>query len=50
MLPESLRTVFMGTPEFALPTLKGLIAAGVNVSASADDLLTDNLDLRTLVP
>ena len=31
MLPESLRTVFMGTPEFALPTLKGLIAAGVNL-------------------
>lgn len=31
MKPESLRTIFMGTPEFALPTLKGLIAAGVNL-------------------
>jgi methionyl-tRNA formyltransferase len=28
---ENLRTVFMGTPEFALPTLKGLIAAGVDL-------------------
>ncbi|MCW8860786.1 MAG: methionyl-tRNA formyltransferase [Deltaproteobacteria bacterium] len=31
MTPENLRTVFMGTPEFALPTLKGLLAAGVNL-------------------
>lgn len=31
MSPDSLRTVFMGTPEFALPTLKGLLAAGVNM-------------------
>ena len=31
MKPETIRTVFMGTPEFALSTLKGLIAAGVNM-------------------
>lgn len=31
MRPENLRTVFMGTPEFALPTLKGLIASGVDL-------------------
>lgn len=29
--PDSLRTVFMGTPEFALPPLEGLLAAGVNL-------------------
>lgn len=29
--PESLRTVFMGTPEFALGSLEGLLAAGVNL-------------------
>ncbi len=29
--PRSLRTVFMGTPEFALSTLEGLIASGVNL-------------------
>ena len=29
--PENLRTVFMGTPEFALPPLEGLLAAGVNL-------------------
>jgi len=29
--PRSIRTVFMGTPEFALPTLEGLIAAGLPV-------------------
>lgn len=29
--PGSIRTVFMGTPEFALPTLEGLIAAGLNL-------------------
>lgn len=28
---ESLRTVFMGTPEFALQTLEGLLASGVNL-------------------
>jgi len=28
---ENIRTVFMGTPEFALPPLEGLIAAGVNL-------------------
>ncbi|MCK4503793.1 MAG: methionyl-tRNA formyltransferase, partial [Desulfuromonadales bacterium] len=28
---DSLRTVFMGTPEFALPPLEGLLAAGVNL-------------------
>ncbi|MBE0599422.1 MAG: methionyl-tRNA formyltransferase [Desulfuromonadales bacterium] len=28
-----LRTVFMGTPEFAIPTLQGLIDAGVNLAA-----------------
>lgn len=27
--PRSIRTVFMGTPEFALDTLKGLLAAGL---------------------
>lgn len=31
MKPEQIRTVFMGTPEFALPTLEGLLAAGVNL-------------------
>ncbi len=29
--PDSLRTVFMGTPEFALPTLEGLLAVGVDL-------------------
>ncbi|MEA3544382.1 MAG: methionyl-tRNA formyltransferase [Thermodesulfobacteriota bacterium] len=29
--PENLRTVFMGTPEFALPALEGLLASGVNL-------------------
>lgn len=29
--PESLRTVFMGTPEFALQTLEGLFDFGVNL-------------------
>lgn len=29
--PSTIRTVFMGTPEFALPTLQGLIEAGVNL-------------------
>jgi len=29
--PRSIRTVFMGTPEFALPTLEGLLAAGLPV-------------------
>ncbi len=31
LTPENIRTVFMGTPEFALPPLEGLIAAGVNL-------------------
>ncbi|MEZ4600874.1 MAG: methionyl-tRNA formyltransferase [Syntrophotaleaceae bacterium] len=31
--PEGLRTVFMGTPDFALPTLEGLVEAGVSVCA-----------------
>ncbi len=29
--PDDLRTVFMGTPEFALPTLEGLLASGINL-------------------
>lgn len=29
--PSAIRTVFMGTPDFALPTLQGLIEAGVNL-------------------
>jgi methionyl-tRNA formyltransferase len=29
--PAAIRTVFMGTPEFALPTLEGLLAAGLPV-------------------
>lgn len=29
--PTTLRTVFMGTPEFALPTLEGLLAAGIDL-------------------
>ena len=29
--PENLRTVFMGTPEFALASLEGLLASGVNL-------------------
>jgi methionyl-tRNA formyltransferase len=31
MRPQDLRTVFMGTPNFALQTLQGLIAAGCNL-------------------
>ena len=31
MRPEQLRTVFMGTPEFALATLEGLIEAGCHM-------------------
>ncbi|HKL25948.1 MAG TPA: methionyl-tRNA formyltransferase [Desulfuromonadales bacterium] len=31
MQPAAIRTVFMGTPEFALPTLQGLIDAGVDL-------------------
>ena len=31
MQPQDLRTVFMGTPEFALQTLQGLIDAGCNL-------------------
>jgi len=29
MIPQDIRTVFMGTPDFALDTLRGLIEAGV---------------------
>ncbi|ABA87505.1 methionyl-tRNA formyltransferase [Syntrophotalea carbinolica DSM 2380] len=29
--PSSIRTIFMGTPEFALPTLQGLLEAGVDL-------------------
>lgn len=29
--PTQIRTVFMGTPEFALPTLEGLLVAGVDM-------------------
>lgn len=31
MIPQEIRTVFMGTPEFALETLRGLIAAKVDL-------------------
>lgn len=31
--PQSIRTVFMGTPEFALATLQGLIETGLNLCA-----------------
>ncbi len=31
MKPENIRTVFMGTPDFALGTLEGLISAGCNM-------------------
>jgi methionyl-tRNA formyltransferase len=31
MHPQEIRTVFMGTPDFALQTLQGLIAAGCNL-------------------
>ncbi|PLX80518.1 MAG: methionyl-tRNA formyltransferase [Desulfuromonas sp.] len=31
MQPAEIRTVFMGTPEFACPTLQGLIEAGCNM-------------------
>jgi methionyl-tRNA formyltransferase len=31
--PREIRTVFMGTPEFALPSLEGIAAAGVNLLA-----------------
>jgi len=33
ILPKEIRTVFMGTPDFALPTLKGLIESGVDLRA-----------------
>ncbi len=33
MQPQELRTVFMGTPDFALQTLQGLIDAGCNLIA-----------------
>lgn len=33
MEPGGIRTIFMGTPAFALPTLQGLIDAGVNLCA-----------------
>lgn len=33
MTPQELRTVFMGTPDFALDTLRGLIEAGCNMVA-----------------
>jgi methionyl-tRNA formyltransferase len=33
MRPQDLRTVFMGTPDFALQTLQGLIDAGCNLVA-----------------
>lgn len=33
MKPESIRTVFMGTPDFALDTLQGLIDFGLNMVA-----------------
>jgi methionyl-tRNA formyltransferase len=29
--PSGIRTVFMGTPEFALPTMEGLLAAGLSL-------------------
>jgi methionyl-tRNA formyltransferase len=31
MIPQDIRTVFMGTPDFALDTLRGLIEAGVQL-------------------
>jgi methionyl-tRNA formyltransferase len=31
--PQDIRTVFMGTPDFALETLEGLLEAGVNLCA-----------------
>lgn len=31
MTPEQIRTVFMGTPDFALPSLAGLLDAGANL-------------------
>jgi methionyl-tRNA formyltransferase len=31
--PQEVRTVFMGTPDFALPTLQGLVEAGVRLCA-----------------
>jgi methionyl-tRNA formyltransferase len=31
--PQKLRTVFMGTPEFALPSLAGLMEIGVDLRA-----------------
>ena len=31
--PKEIRTVFMGTPEFALPTLEGLVEIGVDLQA-----------------
>jgi len=33
ILPKEIRTVFMGTPDFALPTLEGLIESGVDLRA-----------------
>ena len=31
MIPQDIRTVFMGTPDFALDTMRGLIEAGVQM-------------------
>ena len=31
MNPKELRIVFMGTPEFAVPSLRALVAGGYNV-------------------
>ena len=33
MNPKELRIVFMGTPEFAVPSLRALVAGGYNVVA-----------------
>ena len=34
MNPKTLRIVFMGTPEFAVPSLRRLVAEGYNVVAA----------------
>ena len=34
MNPKELRIVFMGTPEFAVPSLRALVAGGYNVAVS----------------
>ena len=39
MNPKELRIVFMGTPEFAVPSLRALVAGGYNVVGGVDHVI-----------